>query len=221
MMRSKLAKSALSRLFAGKKLATLMDLKHALRTKSTMSVFRHLKPMGYLTSFTHRGRYYTLETTPEFDANGLWICDGVGFSAHGTLRNTLVHLVDASQAGMRARELAKLTGVRVFDALVQLTRDERIHRKQLAGAYVYLSSRADRAVGQLIRARHLQKVDSHASTQSASRTLWIFAEILKHQSSENPLDVRALAGALGVDVCELSDLLREHGICIRTEADNV
>jgi len=41
-------------------MATLADLKHALGTSVDVTVFRKLKPLGYLSSYSHRGRYYTL-----------------------------------------------------------------------------------------------------------------------------------------------------------------
>jgi len=45
-----------------------------------MSVFRRLSALGYLSSFNHDGRYYTLDDIPDFDINGLWHFQGVFFS---------------------------------------------------------------------------------------------------------------------------------------------
>ena len=41
-------------------IATLAQLKDALGTTGTMTVFRKLKALGYLSSYSHRGKYYTL-----------------------------------------------------------------------------------------------------------------------------------------------------------------
>src|SRR4030042_2179757 len=54
------------------KIATLVELKHALGPLATMTVFRKLKALGYRTSFSHRGKYYTLTDIPQFDEQGLW-----------------------------------------------------------------------------------------------------------------------------------------------------
>ena len=42
------------------KIATPDELKQALGTSVDVTVFRKLKPLDYLTSYSHRGRYYTL-----------------------------------------------------------------------------------------------------------------------------------------------------------------
>jgi hypothetical protein len=54
------------------RIATLEHLKAALGTTGTMTVFRRLKALGYLSSYSHRGKYYTLLEIPEFDELGLW-----------------------------------------------------------------------------------------------------------------------------------------------------
>src|SRR2546430_13323632 len=63
-----------------KKIATLAELKGALGSSATMTVFRKLKALGYLTSYSHRGKYYTLAHIPRFDEWGLWSYDRVWFS---------------------------------------------------------------------------------------------------------------------------------------------
>ena len=67
-----------------KQIATLEELKQALGTTSTMTVFRKLKNLGYRTSYSHRGKYYTLAEIPQFDEPGLWSCRAVWFSREGT-----------------------------------------------------------------------------------------------------------------------------------------
>jgi hypothetical protein len=42
------------------RMATLDELKHALGTSVDVTVFRKLKPLGYLSSYSHRGRYTIL-----------------------------------------------------------------------------------------------------------------------------------------------------------------
>lgn len=44
-----------------------------------------MKELGYLTSYSHRGRFYTLREIARFDANGLWSHDLAWFSRHGAL----------------------------------------------------------------------------------------------------------------------------------------
>jgi hypothetical protein len=50
----------LRKLLLRDKIATLPDLKRALGTQVDLTVFRKLKDLDYLTSYSHRGRFYTL-----------------------------------------------------------------------------------------------------------------------------------------------------------------
>ena len=70
------------------KIATLDELKPALGTAVDVTVFRKLKPLDYLTSYSHRGRYYTLREVARFDEHGLWSQAEVWFSRFGTLLAT-------------------------------------------------------------------------------------------------------------------------------------
>jgi len=60
--------------------------------RSRRSLYRDLSEIGYLSSYTHAGRYYTLTDIPDFDDAGLWWHQGVGFSKAGTLKSTVALL---------------------------------------------------------------------------------------------------------------------------------
>jgi len=62
------------------KIATLAELKESLGTSATMTVFRKLKALGYRTSYSHCGKYYTLSGIHRFDERRLWSYRAVGFS---------------------------------------------------------------------------------------------------------------------------------------------
>ena len=53
--------------------------------RSRRSLFRDLSSLGYVSSYSHTDRYYTLSSVAEFDADGLWQFQGIGFSRDGTL----------------------------------------------------------------------------------------------------------------------------------------
>src|SRR5437870_2450748 len=63
---------ALHKLFRTRPVALLSDLRKALQTPSRTTVFRALSSVGYLASYSHAGRYYTLKRIPQFDPRGLW-----------------------------------------------------------------------------------------------------------------------------------------------------
>ncbi len=119
------------------KVATLEEFKKVLGTSVTITVFRKLKPLDYLTSYSHRGRYYTLRELALFDANGLWSHNGVWFSRFGTLLSTAEAFVNHSPRGYFAEELARLLHVDVQDALHQLVQRGRMARQFVSGLYLY------------------------------------------------------------------------------------
>jgi hypothetical protein len=122
-----------------KKIATMPELKAVLGTEADMTVFRKLGPLDYRTSYSHSGRYYTLEEVAEFDAIGLWSFRSVWFSKFGTLVKTCEALVAESEAGYTSEELERLLHVAVKDALRKLAAEGRVFREKVAGRYLHLS----------------------------------------------------------------------------------
>jgi hypothetical protein len=130
----------LIRLLRSRKIATISELKEALGTHADATVFRKLEGLDYRTSYSHRGRYYTLDELARFDELGLWSFRSVWFSQFGTLVATVEALVGASEAGFDAGELESVLHVEPKAALLDLVRAERLARQRLGGRYVYLSA---------------------------------------------------------------------------------
>jgi hypothetical protein len=130
----------LTRLLRTRKIATMSELKEALGTDADATVFRKLEQFSYRTSYSHRGRYYTLDEIAQFDELGLWSFRQVWFSEFGTLVATVEALVVASEAGFRASELEAVLHVECKAALLTLVRAERLAREQVGGRYVYVST---------------------------------------------------------------------------------
>lgn len=152
MLNPEHAKVALHKLFQRTPAVMLDALCRTLETPSRTSVFRRLKPLGYLTSFTHAGRYYTLPDVPQFDALGLWHYRDVGFSRAGSLKATLLKLVDASPAGRTHRELQELLRVRAHNELLDLVRAKKLRREAVAArGALYVSADKARASEQFER----------------------------------------------------------------------
>lgn len=131
----------LRKLLTDKKIATLDELEQELRA-SPMTVFRALSGLGYLSSYSHRGSFYTLLEIPDFDHLGLWSWGEVRFSRHGNLLETARHWVEHSEAGYTAQELEAVLEVEVKHSLLELKRRGRLKRTRLGGRYVYFSTQA-------------------------------------------------------------------------------
>ena len=147
---------ALRALLRQGKTATLDELKQALGTNVDMTVFRKLAELAYRSSYSHGGRYYTLDEIARFDELGLWSHRSAWFSRYGTLLATLEALVSAADAGYFAHELKECLHVEVKAPLWRLVNDERVVREKVAGLYLYCSPDAEVRTHQLAsrRARH-------------------------------------------------------------------
>jgi len=136
--------------FEEKKILTLVQIKEILGTTSTMTVYRRLKSLSYLSSYSHRGRFYTLSDIPEFSDIGIWSFEEIYFSRWGTLLQTVEHLVDVSEMGHSAAELESLVHVEVKHAAVELLRAREIGREKIGGVYIYFSAEASRRRAQTL-----------------------------------------------------------------------
>ena len=119
------------------KVATMPQLKRALGTSVTFTVLRKLSSLGYRSSYSHGGTYYTLGSLAQYDQLGLWAYRDIHFSRHGTLLNTAEVLVTQSAAGYLVAELEGLVHVATKDALRQLVQTGRLFRREWEGRYLY------------------------------------------------------------------------------------
>jgi transposase len=106
---------------------------------SIPSVRRFLAEVGYFSSFTHNGSWYTLRSIPHFDGDGLWFFRDIGFSRAGSLTRTLIDLAVRSPAGMTAETLGAKLRVRCHSILVQLCRNGKIQRQKMGRSHIYFS----------------------------------------------------------------------------------
>jgi hypothetical protein len=202
---------ALERLFAHRPVADLSELAGALDTSSRMSVFRRLSALGYLSSYSHTGRFYTLRSIPQFDADGLWRFEGVGFSRDGTLKATVLRLVVESDSGRTQRELQLRLGVRVHNPLLELVERSKLRRDSIGAEYVYLATNRARAAEQLERRRLVP-----AATVSSTVEIEVLLEVI-HGTRPPPQDAkvltaRLLARGVRVGVAEVAAVLERHGL---------
>ena len=121
-----------------RRVTTLDEMKKTLKA-SRPTTFRALKHVGYLSSYSHAGKYYTLNTIPVFDSNGLWFHGDIGFSKHGTLRTTIVVMVKGASAGFTHEELQAILRLRIHDTLHDLVSDRLIGRVQFDALFLQLN----------------------------------------------------------------------------------
>ena len=146
----------LARVLRRSKVATMAELKTALGTEVDVTVFRKLKQLSYRTSYSHRGSYYTLDETAQFDEKGLWSFNSVWFSREGTLLATAQAFVENSVAGYFVKELDGMLHVGTKEPLLRLVQQQRMARESVSGLYLYCSIEPALRRRQLL-ARHVHQ----------------------------------------------------------------
>lgn len=196
----------------------LPALQSKMQGRSVRSLYRDLDEVGYLTSYSHAGRYYTLHDIPHFDRDGLWQHGGVLFSRDGTLKKTVARLVEQADAGLLHRELALRVGLRVHNTLADLVAARRLAREPVEGEYLYVSSDAARAGSQVTRRAQIG-APPPATMARTPLDPAVVIEVLVEVIHGNvvTLDVKAVAARLGargvrVSVAEVEEVLRRHGV---------
>lgn len=137
-----------------RKIATFAEIAEALGTDGRRTVFRKLKELDYMTSYSHRGSYYTLEKIARFDELGLWSYRDVSFSVHGSLLLTAKMIVERSNCGCFVSDLDTALNVSTKDVLSQLAVTKELSREKFGGRYLYCASDKARKKEQ-IRARRV------------------------------------------------------------------
>lgn len=176
---------------------------------SIPSVRRFLSEVGYFSSFTHNGRWYTLRSIPRFHRDGLWFYRDIGFSLAGSLTKTLINLINISPAGMSAEQLVQKLHSRCHSVLVQLCRQDKLQRQKLGRSYIYISADSHIAAIQ----RQEQK-SSPAVFLPAEIAVLVLVEFIRRPDSS----FKQLAGAIArtrrvtIDAAQIEKLFEEHGL---------
>jgi hypothetical protein len=208
------AERALTRLFNRQTVADLPCIKKVLGTNSRATVSRILSDVGYLTSYSHTGRYYTLDRIPRFDGDGLWVCGEILFSKHRTLRSTIVHFVDAAPAGQTHAELQGRLHIRVQDTLCNLLEDQLIGRTTLEDLYVYVSSNRPKAQRQIsARRKLLREGPKNVSLPNRNAIIDVLHKFIQHPR-EDPVTLATLLESEGkhVSLAEIQAVFEQYGL---------
>lgn len=126
--------------FQKHKIATISELKEVLGTSVDMTVYRKLSELSYKSSYSHSGKYYTLDKMVRYDNQGLWSYKSVMFSIYGSLLKTVKAFVNKSEEGYSAYELRDDIHVEVKEPLLKLIQREEIIREKISGVYIYFST---------------------------------------------------------------------------------
>jgi len=178
---------------------------------SIPSVRRFLAEVGYYSSFTHNGAWYTLQSIPRFGRNGLWFFRDIGFSRAGSLTKTLTTLVTESPAGMSAEMLGETLRCRCHGVLVNLWRKGHIQRKKIGRCQVYFAADLHKAESQrqAWSSQHPPRVQF-----SAEMAVLVLAEFIRSPDSSFEQLAEKISQSKKVTVRpeQIEHLFDQHGL---------
>lgn len=190
------------------KISMLQELKDVIGTEVDMTVFRILKSLSSRSSYSHGGRFYTLDSVAEFDNKGLWCHQSVCFSRYGNLLSTLEHFVTESESGHFAVDLEELLHVGVKESLLRLVKKGRIVRKKISGAYLYCSGVPVIHKKQIL-SRQVKGAVSADFTDEIKAAIILFVSMLDEQQRRIFAGLEALKLGHGGDI-RIAELLGLH-----------
>ena len=147
---------------------------------SIPSIRRFLVQLGYISSFSHNGKWYTLLSIPRFNRDGLWFHDGISFSRAGSLTNTLIVLTTHSPAGMTAEQLSAKLQRRCHSILVQLCRSGKLQRRKIGRSHVYFAGDPHTAA---LQQQAMPPKDVSEAQLPSEITIFILAEFIRKPGS--------------------------------------
>ncbi len=188
----------LEQFLMGNVVATMAEIQHALGTPVYKTVLRKLKQLSYRSSYSHGGRYYTLDKIARFDHRGLWSYNNVRFSNRGTLMSTLQYFVNESHSGYFADELRLLLGVSVKESLLRLVTHEQVSREKVANRYLYCSTQSAGRRQQLVSRALMDSAEQEFSDE-AKAAIIIFLSLLDEKQRRLYAGVEAIKYGVGGD----------------------
>ena len=173
---------------------------------------RKLNLLKILRSYNQNGQYYALQSVARFDSDGLWFFNKTCFSKFGSLRQTVVGIVNNSQSGMTALEISSKLKLAKNSFLTFFKGLSEIQREKLAGSYVYFSVEA--SIYQNQRENRILKYEpSKNSYLTDTLVLLVFVEKINNPE----YDELALSESLkkrGINLSPLIivELLKKYGV---------
>jgi hypothetical protein len=186
---------------------TVQQLRQVFDGRARSSVFRDLKQLDLITSYSHAGQYHTLTSCAHFDQHGLWFFNTIGFATDGTLKATLPRLISEAEAGMTHKELKTLLRVSVQNTLTELVASNTVGRQLLPNRfYLYVSQDGQKGDDQLLRRLSLQESVGSTVLPPEHIRIEILLEVIR--SAPRRVDERTL----GVGLRERGVAIEDHDV---------
>ena len=204
------------KLLQSKIVMSIKQIRHELADRPRSSLFRDLKKIELLTSYSHAGQYHALKSRVKFNADGLWFYEQVCFSQYGTLKNTLIRIISNSHAGMTHKEVKTLLHIQIQNPLTHLVKINRLQRRLLAEQiFVYLSYDGSQAQGQWQKRLDINEKSQSVVLPAETIIIDILLEIIRgngHLIDEEDLGIRLKKRGVPVQSKQLNYVLTYYDL---------
>lgn len=205
----------LESLYTQKNCYTIIELCSKLHY-SSRSIHRFLTEAGYFSSFTHNSKWYTLATIPDFNKDGLWFYHDIGFSKHGNLKKTIIHLINRSNRGLLVKQLNEKLSISCHAVLNHLYKSTLVSRTKNQKFFIYIS--ADEKVKRQ-QLKHWQLSQRGEITPEKSLTLtaqasvYVLVEVIKNpKASFDELSAAVAKQKIIANPDEIAWLFEKHDL---------
>ena len=130
---------SLKKMFKKSKVLTLSQVSKT-QDCSIRTVQRQFAELAVLRSYNKNSRYYTLPEIPKFNVHGIWCYRDILFSKYGDLRQTVKHMILASEDGLSGNEIGNIVNLLPRSFMHHFRELEDIFREKHGGVYIYFSN---------------------------------------------------------------------------------
>lgn len=181
---------------------------------SIRTVQRQFAELAVLRSYNKNSRYYTLPAIPKFNVHGIWPYRDILFSKYGNLRQTVKHMILASEDGLSGNEIGDIVNLIPRSFMHHFQDVGGIFREKHGGVYIYFSNDPTIYARQIIKRVQADDV-KRISNAIAIKILVVY---IKHpELSEDELSsILRREQNVNVSPSMITKLLSFHGLLKKT-----
>lgn len=210
-MKQNEVKKYLRTIYGSEKVMTIKDLKKRMMV-SEITVRRKLKESGAITSYNKNSKYYTLPHIPVFDSYGLWNYNGIRFSKHGNMHQTIIQLINESRYGLHAGTICELIGYPPHSLLNKLYNKSLIEREKLQGRFVYFSMEEQLYKSQRDKYETIQEQFSQDDMPCTTAVRLLIERIKRPKSNLSELARTLRKENINISELQAKRFFKKHGL---------
>ena len=205
--------NSLKKMFKKSKVLTLSQVSKT-HDCSIRTVQRQFAELAVLRSYNKNSRYYTLPEIPKFNVHGIWCYRDILFSKFGDLRQTVKHMILASEDGLSGNEIGDIVNLLPRSFMHHFREMEGVFREKHGGVYIYFSNDPTIYARQVIKRVQADDV-KRISDAIAIKILVVY---IKHpELSEDELSsILRREQNVNVSPSMITKLLSFHGLLKKT-----